>query len=180
MKKNKSKPQPEALKSVEPIPPSVPVYDELMAFVFAYQKGGIFVPIFPSQLDGVRFFEGEGIASFIIYQTGKFQVVLTLLAPEQSIIELRGPALDSLITHIAGSIAYTKNHEGVLFGSGDYSQPMENGVSKLNGQCIRVTPKDSFGAKCGTIPGAFLSFNMRTDGLNWLNPTKPEAVKAAE
>lgn len=148
----------------EPITPEVPVYDELLSFALAYKSGVIHVPIFPSQLDGVQML--DGISTFTVYQSGKFKIELSLFRADTGIVEFKNPTTDMLIAHIAGNISYTKNGEGVIFGTGDYSQPMENGVSKLNGQSFRVTPKDSFGFYCNKA-GAMLTFNMRVDGQDW-------------
>lgn len=149
---------------IKPIAPEVPTYDELLAFAMAYRNGGIFVPVPPSQFNGVSFY--GNVAAITLFQSGKFKIELTLLGEGALIPDFNNPLVDSLVTIISGEVGLNRNHQPVSFG-GVKEAPMENGVSNLNGQCVRISPKDTFGAQAGTISASFLAFHMRVDGRTW-------------
>ncbi len=134
-------------------------FDPLAAF-FHFWMAGIRGGCPPSVHDGVtRIGEYTGL---VLYRQPPFQVELWILPPNTTAPEHSHPNADIFLVHVTGELKVWVGDNLVL--GPDLTVAGENGVTKSNGNFVRIAPGQKHRAETGPLGAAFMNVQMWLDG----------------
>jgi len=136
-----------------------PPFDPLEAF-FHWFMGGWRGGVFPSVHDGVA--NVGGYTGLILYRQPPYQVELWIIPPNTSAPEHAHPNVDIFLVHVTGELSVWVD-ENLVLGPVQ-TIPDKDGVTKTNGNFIRILPGQSHRASTGQIGAAFLNVQLWMDG----------------
>lgn len=119
-------------------------------------RGGVF----PSVHDGVA--NVGGYTGLILYRQPPYQVELWIIPPNTSAPEHAHPNVDIFLVHVTGELSVWVD-ENLVLGPVQ-TIPDKDGVTKTNGNFIRILPGQSHRASTGQIGAAFLNVQLWMDG----------------
>lgn len=135
-------------------------FDPLAAFFGWWMNGGSKSGCPPSVHDGItRVGDYTGL---ILYRQPPFQVELWILPPNMQSTEHSHPNVDIFLVHVTGDLKVWVGDKLVL-GPVD-TVPDKNGVTKSNGNFVRIAPGELHKAETGPLGGAFMNVQLWTDG----------------
>ena len=119
-------------------------------------KGGLF----PSVHDGItRVGDYTGL---ILYRQPPFQVELWILPPNTAAPDHAHPNVDIFLVHVTGELRVWVGDDMVL--KPEETVPLPNGVTKTNGNFIRIRPGQNHRAETGPLGAAFMNVQLWMDG----------------
>jgi len=138
---------------------NTPPFDPLVAFFQWWMvefKGGL--P--PCIHDGItRVGDYTGL---VLYRQPPFQVELWILPPNTAAPEHAHPNVDIFLVHVTGELRVWVGEDMVL--KPEDTLPLPNGVTKTNGNFIRIRPGQNHRAETGALGAAFLNVQLWIDG----------------
>ncbi len=153
-------------------------FDPLLAF-FQWWMGGGMRGLFPSVHDGIaRIGDYTGI---ILYRQPPFQVELWIVPPNTESPPHSHPGTDIFLVHITGEIKVWLGDELILGPA--QTMPGSNGVTKSNGNFVRLPPGQMHRAGSGPLGAAFMNVQLWLDGKprftseDWIGEGLNEAHK---
>lgn len=138
---------------------NVPSFDVLESFFYWWiqgWRGGLF----PSLHDGIT--HVGPYTGLILYRKPPFQVQLWILPPNVESPEHGHPGVDTFLVHVSGQIYLWVDGKEVL--TPEQNVEGEDGVSKVNGNFIRLHPDQKHKAASGPLGGAFMVLQHWLDG----------------
>ncbi len=137
---------------------NTPPFDPLVAFFSWFMQEFRGLP--PSIHDGItRVGDYTGL---VLYRQGPFQVELWILPPNTTAPEHAHPSVDIFLVHVTGELRVWVGDDMVL--KPEDTVPLPNGVTKTNGNFIRIPPGQKHRAETGPLGAAFLNVQLWTDG----------------
>ena len=98
----------------------------------------------------------------VLYRQPPFQVELWILAPNTDVGEHAHPNVDIFLVHVTGEIFVNVDGKPVLTEKETVAD--ERGITKTNGNFIRIRPGQKHRATTGPLGGAFLNVQLWMDG----------------
>jgi len=151
-------------RAMIPLNPEDPLDRFVMDFLNARSPIG-FVPL----LNAVH--KIEDVWSVTWLRHGQFQVQLFVIPPNYIIPEHTHPNVDSYECYIGGQARFSHGGKYVT-PEETFTEPGQNGLSKLRGMLVRVRPNDPHGGIFGDGGAVFFSIQ------HWLNGIEPHCVAA--
>jgi len=141
------------------VPMNTPRFDVLESF-FHWWMQGYRGGLFPSVHDGIaRIGDYTGM---ILYRQPPFQVELWILPPNVEATEHCHPNTDIFLVHVTGEIKVWLGDDLVLGPAQTVAD--KNGVTKSNGNFVRLPPGQLHRAGTGPLGGAFMNIQLWLDG----------------
>ena len=98
----------------------------------------------------------------VLYRQSPYQVELWILPPNMQSTEHSHPNVDIFLVHVTGDLKVWVGEELVL--GPVQTVPDKNGVTRSNGNFIRIKPGQLHRAETGPLGGAFMNIQLWVDG----------------
>lgn len=109
------------------------------------------------------------VPGVVLYRKGCYQVQLFIFSPDSIIPEHVHPNVDVFEIYMSGDIVFTVDGE-IKTPPVWNDEPAANGLHKMYGWALRITPETWHGGTTGPRGGVFLSVQK------WLNGVEPTTV----